>query len=328
MKKTTVKSPSNIALIKYWGKADPKTRLPLNSSLSICLDSLYSLCTVEFSSTYPKDDIKFLGEKSIKLKEITRIQQALNKVRMVAGITHHVKVRTQNNFPKAVGIASSASGLSALAYAALTAAGQKLSQRELTIFCRQLSGSSARSIPDGFVEWYRGENNKTSYAESIFPPDHWDIVDLVVVITSSMKKISSTQGHALSDTSPIQHIIPGFRQQQLKRIKLAISQKDFTTFGQILETDAMILHAVCLTSQPPIIYWHPDTIAIMHTVLKLRESGIAAYFTIDAGPSVHIITRNQDVQSVRHRLLQTAHIQQVVINRPSQGARIVSQHLF
>ncbi len=326
--KATAKSPANIAFIKYWGKADPKTRVPQNSSISMSLSRLYSICTVEFEKGLKKDKIDFLKEKVIEERELRRIKNVLDRARELVSINLRARVMTVNNFPKATGIASSASGLSAVTLAVTAALGLKLSQRELSKLARLASGTASRSIPDGFVEWRKGTDESNSYAVQIFPPDWWDIRDVVAIVSREMKKVKSTQGHALAPTSPFYRARITGMPAKIKAIKRAIKKKDFTAFGEILEKECLNMHAICITSQPPILYWQGVTMEIMRKVQEWREDGLEIYFTIDAGPTVHLICQGKNEKEVVKRLKKIKGIERISVNKPSIGARVIDSHLF
>lgn len=323
--KAKVKAPANIAFIKYWGKTDVETRVPVNNSISMCLSEMFSICEVEFDVKFKKDEIEFSGEKIVKKKEIERIVMVLERIRKLANIDLKARVKTRNNFPKATGIASSASGLASVTMAAAMAAGLKLTESELSRLARRASGTASRSIPDGFVEWMAGKSEKSSYAKQIFKPDWWKICDVVAVVTTKMKKVSSTDGHKLADTSPFYKQRLKGMNKKIKAIKKLMLSRDFAQFGRLIEDEALNMHAICLTSNPPIIYWNKTTIEIMHKVREWRETGdLNSYFTIDAGPSVHVICKEKDAKEVKSKLLGIEGVLEVVINKPSVGARLLA----
>ncbi|MCG2691595.1 diphosphomevalonate decarboxylase [Microgenomates group bacterium] len=186
--KATAFAPVNVALIKYWGKRDEKLRLPVNSSLSVNLTKMGTVTTVEWIKGLKQDGAD------------ERMIRHLDRIRGLAQINLSAKVVTENNFPAGAGLSSSASGLAALTLAGTAAAGLKLNEKELSRLARLGSGSACRSIPDGWVEWVRG-NDQTSYAKTIFPADYWDLRVLVVILSQQEKKVSSTDGQALAKTS-------------------------------------------------------------------------------------------------------------------------------
>jgi len=326
--KATAKAPANIAFIKYWGKKDPKLRIPPNNSISMCLSNLYSLCTVEFRENLSEDKIKFLGEKVVTEREVLRIIKVLDRARKLAKTKLRAKVVTKNNFPKATGIASSASGLSVLTLAVTAALGVRLSKLELSKLARLASGTACRSIPDGFVEWEKGTGPEDSFAKQIFPPDWWEIRDVVAIVTHKMKKVSSTGGHALAETSPFYKTRIAGIKERIRKIKKAMKSRNFTVFGEILEAECLNMHAVMLTSSPSLIYWQPATLAIMKRVQEWRGEGLESYFTIDAGPSVHIICQEKDAEELKKRLSKIKGVLRISVNKPSIGARLIDEHLF
>ena len=199
MKKTAI-APSNIAFIKYWGRKNEELRLPENGSISMNLSNLVTTTTVEFDESLIKDTIIIDGQE--EEKESTRAIKHLDRIRKLAHTNLFAKVLSQNNFPSGTGLSSSASGFAALTVAASAAAGLNPSEKELSVLARLGSGSACRSIPDGFTEWLDGDTNGSSYAISLYPPSYWDIADVVVIASSEKKKVSTTEGQKLSNTSP------------------------------------------------------------------------------------------------------------------------------
>ncbi len=322
--KATAKSPANIAFIKYWGKTDLKSRVPENNSVSMCLSDLYSLCTVEFRKDLKIDEIEFKNEAVVKTKEKERIVRVLERVRKLGKVKWKAKVVTENNFPKATGIASSASGLSAVTVAALGALGMKMSEKEVSKLARLASGTASRSIPDGWVEWMKGTGSGDSYSKQIFPVDWWQVSDVVGVVTHKMKKVSSTKGHVLANTSPFYKTRIQGMKEKVKKIKQLIKKRDFSSFGRLVEAEALNMHAICITSKPAIIYWNEITIKVMKEVMRWREEGLESYFTIDAGPSVHVICEEKNAKEVAKRLRRVEGMKRAVINRPGVGARLLT----
>lgn len=324
--KATAVAPSNIAFIKYWGKKDEALRLPLNGSVSMNLSNLLTTTTVEFNKNFKKDIIIIDGKRD--LKEEGRVINHLNRIRKIAKIKLKAKVVSQNNFPKSSGLASSASGFAALTLAATKAAGLNLSQKQLSILARQGSGSACRSIPDGFVEWLKGEDNETSYAYSLFPPSYWKIIDVVVIVVKEEKKIKSSQGQKIVLKNPFLKTRLFYIKEKIKKIKQFIAKKDFPQFGELLENEALEFHAIALTSNPPIIYWQPETLKIVHLVREWRNHGLLVYFTIDAGPNLHLFCEEKNQQFLMKKLKFVKEVKKIIVNYPSEGARITDKHLF
>ncbi|KAA0255947.1 MAG: diphosphomevalonate decarboxylase, partial [Chloroflexi bacterium] len=204
MTSATAQAFSNIAFIKYWGNRDNELRLPVNGSISMNLDGLFSRTTVSFQPSLPFDELIINGREVVG-KGLERVSYILDLVREKAGVKMNAEVMSENNFPSGAGIASSAAAFAALALAGSKAAGLDLSERELSVLARRGSGSASRSIPGGFVEWQMGEGDEDSFAYSIAPPDHWNLIDCVAIVSSVHKKTGSTEGHAIAGTSPLQN---------------------------------------------------------------------------------------------------------------------------
>src|SRR5687767_7857771 len=203
MTTATAQACANIAFIKYWGNRENTLRIPMNGSISMNLDGLYTRTTVSFQPSLPFDELIINGHE-IAGAGRDRVSYILDIIRGMAHIHERAEVMSENNFPSGAGIASSASAFAALALAGSKAAGLSLNERELSRLARRGSGSASRSIPGGFVEWQTGTGDEDSFAFSIADPNHWDLVDCVAIVSSSHKKTGSTEGHAIAHTSPLQ----------------------------------------------------------------------------------------------------------------------------
>lgn len=326
--KTTAKAPTNIAFIKYWGKKNEVLRIPENDSLAMCLDKEFTVTTVEFKKDLKKDQVIINNQKA-KDKEKERVVQHLNRIRKIAKIKLFAKVASQNSFPTAAGLASSASGFAALTLAASQAAGLELSEKDLSRLARLASGSACRSIPSGFVYWQAGYSDKTSYAYSLYPPSYWDLRDLTIIVKSEKKKVSSTKGHQLAGKNPFLKARLKLVKSNLKIIKKVFKNKDFSLLGQVIESEALSLHSVMLTSQPALIYWQPTTLAVIHKAIELREEGIVeSYFTIDAGPNVHLICQKKGAAKLKREIQKVLGVKKIITNHPARGAHLINKHLF
>lgn len=322
MNKITAVSPANIAFIKYWGKLNPKLNIPYNDSISMNLDSCVTKTTTEFDLKLNEDKV-FIGGKKVVGEKRDRVVAILDLIRDNAEIKTFARVESENNFPTSAGIASSASGFSALALSASKAAGLDLNSRELSILARMGSGSACRSIPDGFTYWRKGSSDKTSYAVQIAPPDFWDIRDVVAVTSGGSKKTSSTEGHELAATSPyFSTRIKNIRKRTAK-LKKALLEKNFRIFGELLEEEAIDLHVMAMTSHPAVFYWNKGTMEVIHKVFELRGKGIFCYFTMDAGPNVHIICLGKDESIIKRAIKRLQLVQKVISNKPGKGAGII-----
>ena len=322
MESTALAHP-NIAFIKYWGNRDSSLRLPANGSISMNLDRLFTRTTVTFSANHKADMLK-IEYRSVTGPGLERVTQLLDLVRELAGNNKRAEVVSENNFPSGTGIASSASAFAALALAASRAAGIILTERELSRLARRGSGSASRSIPGGFVEWYMGENDQDSYAESIAPPEHWDLVDCVAIVSAEHKKTGSAAGHPLAPTSPLQEARVKDAPRRLDLCRRAIQERDFEALATIVEQDSDMMHAVMMTSTPGLFYWKPASITVMEAVRKWRKSGIPVCYTVDAGPNVHVICPREQAGDIERSLQELPGVQDVMVAGVGGPARIVS----
>jgi diphosphomevalonate decarboxylase len=312
----------NIAFIKYWGDLDPCLRIPANGSLSMNLNGLETRTKVTFGPTLRRDELVVNGqEMSGEARE--RVSELLERVREMAGVRTFAQVESENNFPMGAGIASSASAFAALALAGSAAAGLSLSEGDLSRLARTGSGSACRSVPGGFVEWQAGQTDKESYAFSIVPADHWDLMDCIVIVNQAHKTVGSSEGHALALTSPLQAARVADAGRRLDRCRQAILERDFETFADIVELDSNLMHAVMITSSPPLLYWQPATVAVMRSVQDWHNGGLPVCYTIDAGPNVHVLCPGEQAREVEQRLRQIEGVRQVIIAQPGGPAHLL-----
>jgi diphosphomevalonate decarboxylase len=317
----TAQSHPNIAFIKYWGNRDNTYRLPSNSSISMNLDGLFTRTTVSFTSS--KTDSLTINSTEVTGKGLDRVSYILDLVRKMANINERADVTSENNFPAGAGIASSAAAFAALALASSRAAGLTLSEAQLSVLARRGSGSASRSIPMGFVEWQMGKSEEDSYAFSIAPVDHWNLVDCVAIVNSSHKKTGSTEGHAIAGTSPLQNARVADAPRRIEICRNAILKKDFEAFANIIEHDSDMMHAVMMTSNPPLMYWQSATVEIFHQVREWRAGGLPVGYTVDAGANVHVICLGDYAKEVEKRLREAPGVSDVLVAGVGGAAKIV-----
>ncbi len=320
--KATAQACPNIALIKYWGNRDQTLRLPSNPSLSMNLDGLLTTTTVEFVPALTSDQLILDGKETIGTG-LDRVSHFLDRVRQLSGTKTFARVESKNNFPSGAGMASSASAFAALAVAASAAAGLKLSESDLSRLARLGSGSACRSVPGGFVEWDMGTDDRSSYARSIAPADHWNLIDLIAIVDVGHKSVGSTGGHPLANTSPLQAARVASAPDRLTRARSAVLKRDFVSLTEIVELDSLMMHAVMMTSTPALMYWRPATIAVMHAVIGWRREGLSACATIDAGPNVHVLCLVQDTEEVKQRLHKIPGVRETLSARPGGPAELI-----
>ena len=278
----------NIAFIKYWGNRDDQLRLPANGSISMNLENLYTQTRVEFLPELEVDclTINYQATTGVPL---LRVSEFLDIFRKMGKVESRAKVTSINNFPIGSGIASSAAAFAALALAASSALHLNLDEAALSRLARRGSGSASRSIPSGFVEWLPGEDDPTSFSVSIAPPDYWNLVDCIAIVEAGPKKVGSTEGHALASTSPLQTARLNDTPRRLDLCRRAIQARDFEALAMIVEMDSNLMHAIMMTSVPPLFYWSPTSLELMKAIPRMRKSGLPVCYTLDAGPNVHVI---------------------------------------
>lgn len=321
MTTSTALAHPNIAFIKYWGNRDNEMRLPVNGSISMNLDGLFTKTTVNFNSS--KQDSLSINNSEVKGKGLERVSYILDIVRKMANINEKAEVTSENNFPAGAGIASSAAAFAALALSASKAAGLNLSESELSKLARRGSGSASRSIPSGFVEWQIGTSEEDSFAFSIADINHWNLVDCIAVVSSAHKKTGSTEGHAVAGTSPLQNARVADTTRRLDICRNAILKKDFETFANIIEHDSDMMHSVMMTSNPPLMYWQAATVEIFHQVQEWRNKGLPVGYTVDAGANVHVLCLGEYAKEVEKKLRELNGVKDVLVAGVGGGAKII-----
>ena len=314
----------NIAFIKYWGDVDPDLHIPANGSISMNLRELFSRTSVSFDPSLEQDQF-ILDGRQINDTGLVRVSNLLDRVRKMAGINTFASVESHNNFPTGTGIASSASGFAALSVAASKAAGLDFDEKALSRLARTGSGSACRSIPSGFVEWQAGGNDEGSYAFSIVPPEHWDLVDCIALVSQDEKPTSSSEGHSLAKTSLLQPARVADAPRRLALCRKAIHTRDFAALAQVVELDSNLMHAVMITSKPPLLYWQPATVTIMQAVKSWREGGLMVCYSVDAGPNVHVLCSRVVSGDVADRLEKLSGVQKVLVAHPGGPADLENE---
>jgi len=320
----TISSPTNIALIKYWGKRDAKINLPINSSVSVTLNQrdLRTVTTVSASRSFSRDRLWLNGEEE-DVNASRRVLAVFREVRARAGDlrdpkTGQVLVRkdewdglrvwvvSENNFPTAAGLASSAAGYAALTFALSKLYGLPDSLAdELSCIARMGSGSACRSLAGGFVAWDMGQraDGVDSRARQVADEAHWPELQVLVLVVSDTKKtVSSTAGMQTSvDTSPLlahraAAVVPG----RLAEMEAAYQSRDFGKVAELMMRDSNQFHATCLDTYPPVFYMNDASRAIVRMVHALNEAAgeTVCGYTFDAGPNAVLLTLKRHLPTV------------------------------
>ena len=316
----------NIAFIKYWGNTNNDLRLAANDSISMNLGDLETRTTVEFidDGSITGDALNING-KEIVQEALARVNQFIDIAREESDIQLPARVSSTTNFPMGAGIASSAAAFAALAVAASRAAGLDYSTEELSRYARRGSGSASRSIPGGYVEWRTSDTDEDSFAASFAPPAHWTLVDCIAIINEEHKPVGSTAGHALAWSSPLQNARVADTPRRFELCKQAILDKDFEKFADIVEQDSNIMHAVMMTSEPPLFYWSPTSLHLMKVIPEWRRNGIPVCYTLDAGANVHAITTPDYTRAVEQALQSILGVKSIIRSTVGGGAYLCLQ---
>lgn len=297
--KAIARAHTNIALIKYWGKANTQLRLPLMSSISMTLDAYYTDTSVEITSN---DNEFYLNNNKANDLASKRVFNYIRTLNQHFGINHNYIINSYNHVPTAAGLASSSSAFAALAAAFTKANDLEVNQTELSRLARLGSGSATRSVYGGFVEWQKGTNDQTSIAVPINEQPDLDLQLLAIELKNTPKDLSSTAGMKQATSSPFFKPWLARNELEITEMKQAIATNDFTKIGSLAELNANEMHAVNLTAKPEFTYFEPNTIAIIKLVEQLRMQGIEAYYTIDAGPNVKILTQLRNSKAIQEKV--------------------------
>jgi len=315
---------ANIALAKYWGKNDLELNLPAVPSISMTLDGLVTKTRVRFDPSL-EADVVHLDGRVASAAEAARVVELLERVRGLAKTSVFAEVHSENAFPTAAGLASSASGFAALSAAACKAAGLDFDEKRLSRIARRSSASAARSLFGGFVELPAGKpGNDRLEAKPLFGPEHWDVRIVVAVAAKGPKKVGSTEGMERSRlTSPFYDAWVSDAPRLARRVRKGLKDRDLELLGRAMEQSTLAFHACAIASDPGILYWQPATLAAFATVRRLRdEKGISVWATMDAGPHVKALCHAADARRVRAALKKTEGVLSTLVAKPGPGVSV------
>ncbi len=301
-------STPNIALIKYWGNRDDALRLPAADSLSITLDTPTVEVAITEAERFTVKSFSGELERSLSGDELARLKkhfvdakEYLSRIGKGGALPTAVSLKIKSSVPRGIGIASSAAIFSALAevYAGLASG---MSRKDVSIMARLGSGSASRSVFGGFVAMISGEGEgvDASYAVQIALPEHWKLWDIIIAPSIAPKHTGSTEGHALVHTSPaFQDRLREMPHRQKECIE-AIRGRDFEKLRVVSEEDCIDMHKVMMSSTPSLNYLSEETHRIIGEITDLRSrQGLAVLYTMDAGPTVHLICEQSALPAVR-----------------------------
>ncbi|MER7701539.1 diphosphomevalonate decarboxylase [Kitasatospora sp. NPDC097605] len=301
---------ANVALVKYWGRAPGPGHQPAGTSVSLTLDGLASAARVEERPAGGESRAAWAPPGPVT--DLTRFVEG---ARAELGIARPLDVLVTSNFPVAAGLASSASAYAALTTALAALAAEPLPAGRLAALARHGSGSACRSMFGGFVQWRPGEDSGA--VTQLAGPEHWPLAVLVAVTGTGPKRVPSREGmHRTRATSPFFDAWLTAGEADLAAVRKAVRSRDLPALGTAAERNALRMHATALGADPPLLYWEPATVAVIREVWRLREDGVPAYFTIDAGPQVKVLCEPADRQRVERALGGVPGVSHVLRSRP------------
>jgi len=309
----------NVALIKYWGKRARAGNLPATGSLSLVLGGLATETSVRFDPALARDRVVLDGREDADTS--ARVTACLDELRREAGVGTCATVESRNDFPTGAGLASSASGFAALVMAGAGALGLRLTDQRLAEIARLGSGSAPRSLLGGVV--LLTNRDATTVCEQVASPADWPLEIVVAVTTTGPKATSSRIGMALSEqTSPFYDAWVQTHGADLAAGLAAVRARDFPVLADLAEHNCLKMHAVMLTTRPPLIYWTPATLACLHRVQELRRDGVPVFFTVDAGPQVKAVCLPHAAADVAAALAAIPGVLEILRSPLGEGARL------
>lgn len=316
----TWQAPSNIALVKYWGKTG--IQLPVNPSLSMTLSVA---CTITTVTALPREnegpaEIDFYFDGKPEADFGNRIETYLNSIASYMPILNQVKLKieTHNTFPHSTGIASSASAFSALALC-LCSLEAKLCNVLITehefrskasYLARLGSGSACRSVLPGFALWgftvsFPGSSDQLAVQTSDIHPDFYTLHDAILIVHDEKKKVSSSEGHNRMIGHPFAKARVKQANENVEKLLVALKSGDKKAFIQIVENEALTLHALMMTSKNGFMLMYPQTIDIINRIQQWRlQTGIDVCFTLDAGPNIHLMFFEKDFEQIQKLIVE------------------------
>ncbi|WP_190809964.1 diphosphomevalonate/mevalonate 3,5-bisphosphate decarboxylase family protein [Flagellimonas sp. S3867] len=339
--KVTWKAPSNIALVKYWGKR--KNQIPANPSISFTLDACATTTKVIYSKKKDVSQFSFdllldgKPKEDFKPKIEVFFERILDYLPFLK--SYHFKIETSNSFPHSSGIASSASGMAALSLCLMdierqldAGMDQDLFNRKASFLARLGSGSACRSIEGGIIQW--GGHSGVSGSSDLFGiqyPYEVNAVfknfhDTILLVHKGEKQVSSTVGHDLMHNHP--YAENRFKQAyaNLDKLKTVFSEGNLEGFIEIVESEALTLHAMMMTSMPYFILMKPETLEIINKIWSFRkETKVPICFTLDAGANVHVLypesVKEKAIQFIQNELVAHCENGHYICDRIGSGAK-------
>jgi len=320
--KTTAFAHPIQGLIKYHGLKDVRLRIPFHDSISVCVDALYTVTTVEAIKSSKGDSVVING-KGASGSDLKRVEIVLNELRNKSGYSGRFKVVSKNSVTGGKGLGFSASGFAALGTAACAALDFDVDYVSLSEMIRLGAGSATRSLAGSFAIWYADKNGK-SYAEQLVEPE---AVDLGMIIVPVPSAIRTDEAHGEVLSSPLFKARLKYVAKIIEKMERAVKTGDVATIGRLAEEDSLNLHASTMTGKARMVLWEPETVRVIKEVQRMRREGILAWYSIDTGPSVFVNTSKDCVQTVAKRLRGLGFVN-IVTSRVGGKPFLSNEHLF
>ena len=321
MKATAVAHPIQ-GLIKYHGLRDVMLRVPFHDSISVCVDALQTITTVEATRSL-KEDLVIINRKKAMGRDLERVEVVLNKLRSMSGYSGCFKVVSRNSITGGKGLGFSASGFAVLGTAACAALDFDIDYVSLSELVRLGAGSATRSLAGSFAIWYADKNGK-SYAEPLVEPEAVDLGMVIVPIPSSVR---TDEAHSEILSSPLFKARLKHLAKIIKAMEEAIKTKDVATIGRLAEEDSLNLHASTMTGKAHMVLWEPETVRVIKEVQRMRREGMPVWYSVDTGPSVFINTYMNYVGKVADRL-RSLGFSSIIKSKVGGKPFLSSKHLF
>lgn len=342
--KVTWESPSNIALVKYWGKK--KHQIPENPSISFTLNECKTMTSLTFTKKESNHDFSFEvildGEKKDDFKP--KIQTFFERIESFLPFLkdYHFVIDTKNTFPHSSGIASSASGMSALALCLMSIEkelGSEMSEeffnQKASFLSRLGSGSACRSVEGDLIVWgkHKQITNSTDLYGVKYPfevhENFKNYQDTILLVDKGEKQVSSTVGHNLMHGHPFAEERFNQAHDNLSKLIYIFKEGDLISFIKIVESEALTLHAMMMTSMPYFILMKPNTLEIINKIWRFRrETNLHICFTLDAGANVHILypekEATQILEFIKSELIAFCQNEQYICDRIGFGAKKIN----
>lgn len=340
----TWSAPSNIALVKYWGKKE--NQLPANPSLSFTLNHCKTITTVNFSlKEKPAEDWSFdlFFEGKPKDSFRPKIETFLNRIEIYLPFlkAYHLEIHTENTFPHSSGIASSASGMAALSMCLMNLEkelypniSKNYFYEKASFLARLGSGSACRSIQSELVGWGKNDTIKNStdlygvpFSEEIHSVFK-EYQDTILIVEKGAKTVSSTVGHNLMIGHPFAEKRFDQAHENIQKLSEAIQKGEVENFMAIVESEALTLHAMMMTSMPYFILMKPNTLAIINQIWQFRtQTNIPVCFTLDAGANVHVLYpkafQEKVLEFIQNELVEYCQDGQILKDHVGSGAKML-----